>query len=103
MSNPYDNLDFVSTKDLITLVTESVKSKFWDNLHPISRLHVIRTEGIFTPGTKGYGIGNRSFYGKLDERKLFKTPIFERWGEAVLFKLRTPDLTLKSVDSSHER
>lgn len=67
MSNPYDNLDFVSTKDLITLVTESVKSKFWDNLHPISRLHVIRTEGIFTPGTKGYGIGNRSFYGKLDE------------------------------------
>ena len=35
--------------------------------------------------------------------KLFKTPIFERWGEAVLFKLRTPDLTLKSVDSSHER
>ena len=67
MSNPYDNLDFVSTKDLITLVTESVKSKFWDNLHPISRLHVIRIEGIFTPGTKGYGIGNRSFYGKLDE------------------------------------
>ena len=37
-----------------------------------------------------------------DVRKLFKTSIFERWGEAVLFKLRTPDQTLKSVESSHE-
>ena len=94
MPHVYDEYTYIPTKHLVNLATEAASCKFWEEFRSMSRLRLIRTEGIFAVGNEFNG----KFYGSLDKKI---TLVYEKDFQEQLEKLQGQRIRVAGIVELH--